>query len=647
MLTLPTGKSFARVFLCLLFAALAFGRLAAAKDTWIEVKSPNFIVISNAGEGEARRIAGQFEKFREMFHESFPSFRVDLGKPLVIMAVKNENGMKTLLPGYWEVKGRVHPAGYFMPGEERDCVAVQTSVEMEYPYEVVYHEYTHALMDLNFSGLPIWLGEGLAEYFGNSTIQEKEVKIGKISEAHILELREKRLIPIDTLLQADAHSPYYNEQNRAGVFYSESWAIVHYLMTDPEARKRQLLANFLKEWNATGNQVDAAQKAFGDLKKFGSAMEGYARQNLFYVVTIKVTVQGDAKSYALRQLSAAEVAAYTSIFLTHTTRFQESQAQANEALRNDPNLALSHEASGLLSYFKQDTAAAEAEFKRATELNAASSPAFYYLAASQLRQGVARMEERETITAALEKAIQLNPQFAPAYSVLSQFYSMNAETYGKAVAMGKKAVELEPGNLHYATNFGFVLVNVGKTGEAKYLAGRIIAAAKDPQGVEMGESLRRAAEMREGMGQFAQVRPSASSKDGAESVTKDISLPDSDEETPRAPSTASSASVAPAEPPPSAAPARIIKGPEYRLEGKVTAANCKPAGEVTVTLSINTVLMKFRAADAKSVKITPDAKAIAAAGVSCAGWKTQRAEVVFRGTPAGEFDGELVALHFR
>ena len=46
-----------------------------------------------------------------------------------------------------------------------------------------------------------------------------------------------KLIPIETLLQADEHSPFYNEANHASMFYAESWAIVHYLMLDPEARQ--------------------------------------------------------------------------------------------------------------------------------------------------------------------------------------------------------------------------------------------------------------------------------------------------------------------------------------------------------------------------------------------------------------------------
>ena len=187
--------------LTLLLVFLAAG--TQAKDTWIEVKTPNFKVISNAGEGEARKVADQFEQFREVFHNAFPKFRVDLGRPLLIFAVKNEDTLKILLPEYWEVKGRVHPAGIFVPGETRHYVAVRTNIEGDNPYEVVYHEYTHAIMNLNFQGLPVWLGEGLAEYFGNSTVHEKEVEIGKISPYHLQVLQEGRLIPIDTLLEAD------------------------------------------------------------------------------------------------------------------------------------------------------------------------------------------------------------------------------------------------------------------------------------------------------------------------------------------------------------------------------------------------------------------------------------------------------------
>lgn len=641
MLTLHARKRFLLASVCLVFCLLAIPQPAMPKDNWIEVKSPNSLVVSNAGEGEARKIAEQFEKFREMFHLAFPGFRVDLGKPLVILAVKNEDAMKVLLPAYWEVKGRVHPDGLFVSGEERDMVAVRTNVETEYPYQVVYHEYTHALMDVNCRGLPIWLGEELAEYFGNSTILDKEVRVSKIADSHLQILQTNRLIPIDVLLRADAHSPYYSEQNHASVFYAESWAIVHYLMLDPEARKQQLLGTFLKQWDAMGDQLAAAQKTFGDLKKFTALMERYVRQDSFHFAIAHPSLHGDAKSYPVRPLPPAEVAAYSGLFLLHTARFQEAQAQTAAALHSDPKLALAHEASGLVAFQKQDYHTAKEEFTRASQLGATSSSAYYYVALSQMREHIMEPEQMSSITAALEKAIELNPRFAPAYSSLSQFYSMHPQTYPKAFAMGKKAIELEPGNLRYATNFGYVLLNRGKVPEAQQLADRIQAAARDPYEIQMADSLRQAASQRASIGRYVET-PAQADSDSSPPKTTDLSIAASEQgQQPVGPATSSTPT------PSGEVPLRIARGPGYRLEGKVTAAVCKPGGDLAVTLSINTVLMKFHATDWRNVEVTPDAKTISVAAPSCSAWKAQRAEIVFQGNPAGEFDGELVAIHFR
>ncbi len=87
-------------------------------------------------------------------------------------------------------------------------------------------------------------------------------------------------------------------------------------------------------------------------------------------------------------------------------------------------------------------------------------------------------------------------------------------------------------------------------------------------------------------------------------------------------------------------------GPEYHLEGKIVAAECAAAGEVKLTLSINSVLMKFHNADLKSVEVTSANKPPAAAQPSCGTWKGQRARVTFHSLPAGELDGELSALYF-
>ena len=215
-----------RVVLAFTLLALAPGAYAA--DNWIEVRSPHFTVNSNAGEKDARKIADQFEQIRQMFHSAFGGLRVDLGQPIIIVAAKNENTMKLFLPEEWEVKGHIHHAGLYQPGEDKDYVVMRLDSEGQNPFHTLYHEYTHALMRLNFSGLPLWLDEGLAEFFGNSTLGDKESKTGTIDPGHLYLLQQSKLIPIETLLEVDHQSPFYNESNRASVFYAESWALVHY-----------------------------------------------------------------------------------------------------------------------------------------------------------------------------------------------------------------------------------------------------------------------------------------------------------------------------------------------------------------------------------------------------------------------------------
>src|SRR6266849_9914217 len=55
---------------------------------WIEVRSAHFVVSSNAGEKEARRIADQFEQMRALFHGAFANLRVDPAQPVLILAAK-------------------------------------------------------------------------------------------------------------------------------------------------------------------------------------------------------------------------------------------------------------------------------------------------------------------------------------------------------------------------------------------------------------------------------------------------------------------------------------------------------------------------------------------------------------------------------
>jgi len=212
---------------CLSFAAAASG---AKHETWYEARSPHFIVVCNAGEKQARKTALQFEQIRSVFRQYIVIASGHASPVITILAVRDENSLRELLPEYWATKGHTHPGGIFFYNLGQFEAAVQLDAQGTNPYEAIYHEYYHSLTVPYFPGLPVWLAEGLADFFGNTEVNEKEARLGEPDPGLIEELRQNRLIPLDVLFKVDHTSPYYNEQNKTSIFYAESWALTHYLM---------------------------------------------------------------------------------------------------------------------------------------------------------------------------------------------------------------------------------------------------------------------------------------------------------------------------------------------------------------------------------------------------------------------------------
>jgi tetratricopeptide (TPR) repeat protein len=631
----PSGRPrvVLRVVIVTLLTLLPTTVFAAAKDAWIEVRTPNFTVIGNAGEKECRKIADQFEEIRQVFHSAFPTLRTEIGKPVVIFAVKNEESLKLLLPEYWETKGHTHPAGIYVPGEAEHFVAVRTDTQGENPYEIVYHEYTHALLHLNFRDLPAWLDEGIAEYLGNTEIREKSVLIGKIDSYHLRELHENKLIPIDTLLRVDHNSPYYNEQNRTSLFYAESWVLVHYLMLDPEAQQQQLLHKFQIAWAASGNQVAAAQETFGDLKKFANRMSGYAHQDRFYVGTFNTVARGNAEAYPSRTLAPAEVEAQCGAFYVYTRRFTEAKTTLDQAKQDDPEFPIVHENLGMLAYYQQDWATAEKEFSRAVQLHSTNYAAYFFDASSQMRRRHSNADDAESV-ALLEKAISMNAQFAPAYAALSSLYSTNPETHDKALAMGRKAIELEPGNLQYAVAYSFVLLNVDRLADARVMAARIQAAERTAEDRQLSQQLERAIQSRaEYDEQVAAYKRQAEQRQ--QSAEQQTSL---------------AAIVAERSDTTSSRKEPVVnkhdKETQYAVEGTITAADCASGSGGKVILMVNRSGMRFKIVDIKELQVAEGNKDISDHAPACADWKGRRARLYFYKLKDQEFAGELSTVQF-
>lgn len=201
--------------------------------SWVQVSSDTYIVKSSAGLDRAKRVLKELESFHQLLGTvAFP--RAELPElPVEVLLIGDDATMKQLEPEY---NGRkVDVAGFYQRGEDRDFIVL--SGHSESLTSVAYHELSHYFLSRGLASKPIWLNEGLADYFATAEIRDDEVLLGAIPQDRMQRLRTTPLIPLKELFSVDTSSADYNESAKAGIFYAESWAFVHYMLHGEHARQ--------------------------------------------------------------------------------------------------------------------------------------------------------------------------------------------------------------------------------------------------------------------------------------------------------------------------------------------------------------------------------------------------------------------------
>ena len=208
-------------------------------DHWLEVRTQHFVVLTDTNEKQGRRVAAQLERMRSVFQLLLPTASDSPGSPIIVLALKDRKAFQAVEPQAYLAKGEVDLAGLFMRAPDKNYILLRLDAQGEHPFATVYHEYTHFMLRNATEWLPLWLNEGLAEFYQNTDIQEKDVLLGQANSDDILYLRHNWLLPLTTLLKVDSTSPYYHQEQKASVFYAESWALTHYLeITDRQRGHR-------------------------------------------------------------------------------------------------------------------------------------------------------------------------------------------------------------------------------------------------------------------------------------------------------------------------------------------------------------------------------------------------------------------------
>ena len=416
----------------ILLAALC-GSAWASTEQWVEVRSPHFTVLTDSNEKQGRHMVDQFERMRWMFQTLFPKINVDPVQPIVVIAAKNKKVFQTFEPEIYLAKGQLNLGGLFMRAPDKNYILLRLDAEYEHAYADVYHEYTHLQFSDISQWMPIWLNEGLAEFFQNTEIRDKDVMIGEASLGNVRILTEFGLIPLNVLFKVDANSPYYHEEEKGSIFYAESWALIHYLYVTDKQNGTDKVGIYMTLLSHREDPVSAAEKAFGDLQKLQDKLTFYIRQSQYMQFHLSSAVaQIDESTYKVRTLKQTESDAVRADVLAYVHRNNDARELLDTVLKADPDNVQAHETMGFLELHDGHIDAARKWYEEAVKLGSQNYFAHFNFANLSMSRG--GLEQNKDIESSLRSAIRLNPRFAPSYEQLASVL-MSQEQYDDAKAL--------------------------------------------------------------------------------------------------------------------------------------------------------------------------------------------------------------------
>jgi len=474
-------------------AAIAFSCISTpASAAWNVAQSKHFVIYADDNPKHLLEFAGQLERFDQAVRYATRMDDPEIGKGnrLTVFVVPSEKDVRSIMgdkTGFF--------AGFYTGRVAGSLAYVPKQMDNENPDKnaIFFHEYTHHLMKQNLERpYPEWYVEGYAEFFSTPQFDhDGSVWLGRIVQGRAYGLLAGPKLPVETLMQG--MQPGMNNEQR-DVFYGRAWLLSHYLLMDKQRNLQ--LQNYLAAMSAGSSPTEAAQKAFGDLKKLDADLNAYENGVLY-----KFKVPGSAirlQPITITPLSAgAAQAIMTRGRLKYGVKPDEAESMASQLRSIEtqfPGDVLVETTLGEAELDASHVQAAETAADRALKTDPQSIDAL-------VLKGRAIAERADTIEndgrhAAFEQARRAfiaankldteDPE--PLYEFYRTFPREGVRPNENALAALHYSSDLAPQDLGVRMDSAIAYLNEGKAKEARTT---LIVVAYSPHVAEMGELAKR------------------------------------------------------------------------------------------------------------------------------------------------------------
>jgi tetratricopeptide (TPR) repeat protein len=451
--------------------AILIGLLSPpAAAEWTRVSSPQIEVLTDSGERTGRQVLARFDQIRRIFRQANAP-----GSPLAlrVFVFASEKDFRSYREG-------AATEGFYQSAPERDYIGLHAGSGVG---RAVVHEYVHLVLSHSSSPLPKWFEEGTAEFYSTIEIERDRMSVGQPIESHLTALESGRWLTARDLAGVTHASPLYDERRLAGMFYAQSWALVHMLNLSPAYRSG------MPEFALLLSAGRAPQQAFA--QSFGKPIEGALADLAGYMRTMRPTTvaappEEAAPPPGIQRLTPLEATLARADLALQVRRSTLARTLFEQAARERPDSAAAAAGLGSLALSEGRKEDARRSLERAIALGDRDAGTWFELA----------MLERETgapgarVDALLRRTITLNPNFAEAHFLLGARATDDGD-YATAIGHLHEALRVLPRQSYFWHALGYAQAKLGMHQEAAESARRALASAATEEHERMAETLLR------------------------------------------------------------------------------------------------------------------------------------------------------------
>lgn len=276
-----------KVIQILLVLVLWAGELQAA-DGLKAYSTRYYTIYTDASPAAVREADVRMTKMAEEYQRRTRDFSAGMAGKLPFYLYRNEED-------YLAAGGRPGTAGMFT-GDKLMAVAGEQWTAVT--WHVVQHEGFHQYARLRIGGLPIWVEEGLADYFGEALFTGDGYVAGVIPKWRLERvqqmIRGNRFRPLEDVMR---YTPEDWNRDIKLDNYDQAWSMVQFLANGKGGKLQKPFEEYVKQVSHGRAAVQAWEQIFGTVPEFQEAWKQYWLE-AGEKVSEEVYVQAAAQTFA-------------------------------------------------------------------------------------------------------------------------------------------------------------------------------------------------------------------------------------------------------------------------------------------------------------------------------------------------------------